>query len=368
MRQHDLALEAAKKTSKAVQPPANRDIQEPWGNVNPSQLVPGEKSKLTLDVAHDMLLDVKEQIRKLKDILTQTQSLEKQQEAMQVQGLLDNLNTLKDNLTTKIEKLTQEITTLPPNLLKLFQRIEQDCSEFLQAAKQTNKWLYRGTRGSIKSGLDAYVGKSWNERRSKDSSSEAQKVFDIALAQLGFVALRSNSIFTTADIYRAMAFGDIFLIFPIDNQSNFTYTKERDLTIYLKQIPLDKKKVDAWKMPILEILQNKLAEMKKDNKTTYFISHWVDVFKQGKPEDIIDLVISDPSRFKDYGVPDSLIKGIKYQDFTDIKKFRTKYRPKNTDLAAALNAEVEIYIHGNYYALYAAHYKQYAATYFGITS
>lgn len=164
-----------------------------------------------------------------------------------------------------------------------------------------------------------------------------------------------------------MAFGDIFLIFPIDNQSNFTYTKEKDLTIYLKQIPLDKKKVDAWKMPILEILQNKLAEMKKDNKTTYFISHWVDVFKQGKPEDIIDLVISDPSRFKDYGVPDNLLK-IKYQDFIDVKKFRTKYKPKNADLAAALTAGVEIYIHGNYYALNANHYKQYAKTYFGITS
>jgi len=366
MRQQDLALEAAKKTPKIVEPPANRDVVEPWGHVNPSQLVPGEKSMITLDVAHNMLKDVKKQISKLQQALAQTQDLEQQQEAIQAQGLLDTLNTLKDNLTAKIEKLTQEITILPPNLLKLFQRIEQDCSKFLQAAKHTNTWLYRGTQGRIKSGLDAYVGKSWNERKSKDSSSDAQTVFDIALAQLGFVALRSNSIFTTANIYRAMGFGDVFLIFPIYNQSNFTYTKEHDLTIYHIQIPVDKKKVDAWKMPILEILQNKLAELVKTNKPTDSIQFWIDIFQKNSPEQILDFVRKNKSKLKG-NVPDNLLK-IKYQDFIDVKKFRTKYKPNNADLAAALTDGVEIYIHGNYYALNANHYKQYAKTYFGITS
>ena len=354
MRQNDLALEAAKKTAKTA---ANRDVVEPWGHVNPSQLMPGEKSKITVDLARGMLTDVQDQIRKLQQVLAQTQDLEKQQEAMQVQGLLDNLNTLKDNLTAKI----QELDTIPPSLLNLFERIEQDCSEFLQAAKQTNKWLYRGSLGSTA----AYVGKSWDNRRPRDSSQQTQKIFDSLLAQLGFVALRSNSIFATADINSAIKFGEVFLIFPIDNHSNFTYTKYKDLVIKPESLPFDQEKVDVWKMPILEILQNKLAEMRKESQHTVMLDRWVGIFKHGKAGMIINVVLNFNKELKSLGVPINLLD-IKYQELVDLKKFRTKYQPKNTNLAAALNDKVEIYIHGSYYALKADDYQKYANKYFGI--
>ena len=68
-------------------------------------------------------------------------------------------------------------------------------------------------------------------RAPRDSSRTVQQYFNQCLKQLGFTALRSNSIFATSDYDHAEKFGDPYAIFPLDNRSAYTYTNQYDITL-----------------------------------------------------------------------------------------------------------------------------------------
>lgn len=99
-------------------------------------------------------------------------------------------------------------------------RIERDCSEFLTVsrARENNRFLFRGFKSARP---DFFAGRAYNERKPRDTVPKMQEAVDEWLSRNGFSALRSNSIFTTADPIVAKKYGNVYAVFP---KNGFHYT------------------------------------------------------------------------------------------------------------------------------------------------
>ena len=142
---------------------------------------------------------------------------------------LKKLQKTADAAKAKASKEKENLAGMDPKLLQYFTYIEQNCSEFLKSAQAADKFLYRGQRDTK---LPVFVGRPRADREPKDSSVEAQKLADKCLTIMGFKALRSNSIFTSADYNQADNYGTVYAIFP-KNGFDFTWSpKHDDLVIH----------------------------------------------------------------------------------------------------------------------------------------
>jgi hypothetical protein len=119
-------------------------------------------------------------------------------------------------IKNEIDKTKQQIATLQatktvknPAVDKLIKAIAKECSQVIPFYRKTETVLLRGTNGKPK----AFMGRSLNNREPKDSSSDAQRIYDTALKSMGFKALRSNSIFTTTDSAQSVNYGNVYYIF-----------------------------------------------------------------------------------------------------------------------------------------------------------
>lgn len=101
-----------------------------------------------------------------------------------------------------------------------------DCSESIKAMQTANKLLYRGVRNKANM-PEIFVGSSRKDRKPLDSGQKMQGVFDQVLADKGFIALRSNSIFCTSMYEFAVGYGPVYAIFPV-NGFKFTWSSEVD--------------------------------------------------------------------------------------------------------------------------------------------
>jgi len=142
------------------------------------------------------------------------------------------LNAAKEKATRAAEKAAEEHAKINPifdeKTLKYFAYIEANCGEYLKAVRETGKILYRGQRDSQ---APIFVGYPRENRRTKDSSEEAQKLYDKYLTMMGFSALRSNSIFTTSSEHQADEYGYVYAIFPKDGFKFTWSTKMGDLVL-----------------------------------------------------------------------------------------------------------------------------------------
>lgn len=142
---------------------------------------------------------------------------------------LKKLQKAADAAKAKASKEKANLAGIDPKLLQYFTYIEQNCSDFLKSAQAADKFLYRGQRDTK---LPVFVGRPRADREPKDSSVEAQKLADKCLTIMGFKALRSNSIFTSADYSQADNYGTVYAIFP-KNGFDFTWSpKHDDLVIH----------------------------------------------------------------------------------------------------------------------------------------
>lgn len=106
---------------------------------------------------------------------------------------------------------------LPESIAKF---IMKHCSEFLEVAKSTKNFLYRGDSNHIE---DFFIGRTKEDRNPLNSMPHEQIGFDAAIANLGFKALRSNSIFCTTKRMWAASYGRCYIIFPM-NGFDFTWS------------------------------------------------------------------------------------------------------------------------------------------------
>lgn len=192
-----------------------------------------------------------------------------------------------------------------------------------------------------------YYGNSRQDRRPKDSTRWANDLFDWCLKKLGFTALRGNSIFCTSDQDLAVDYGELYMIFPIDKASSYTYTKYDDVIIV----------GDIF----VDMINDKKLEKLRD-QVSYIIQH---------PEDYDD----DPDLIRTTNLLWKGVRGIfelmasaegqemlhdfqrktgvsaNIYDLVDVGKFEQEIHPNNSNLADGLRRQREVMISGEYYAL-----------------
>lgn len=137
------------------------------------------------------------------------------------------INELKLDLIHKL-KPGEQWKVLSSNFNKITEVvnfIRLNCSEFLQTAAQTKKFLYRGIRNEKREIFMGYPRENRPSIEGEYKTSRA-KIADSYLQAAGFKALRSNSIFCNSSEYKAGCWGETYLIFPI-NGFSFGYSKIR---------------------------------------------------------------------------------------------------------------------------------------------
>ena len=329
------------------------------------QLQPGQRHDLQLKFksASGLLSEVKQQIAVLERHKKAALELQNLKQAAEIEGLKQNMDQLRADLDKQIAELTAKLKIVPAPVKKLFAKLEKECSEYISAVKKANDWLYRGSSGS-----DEYVAKSWLTRRPKDSSRPAQELFDQMLASLGFVALRGNSIFATSDFDHAEQFGEqIYVIFPVDHRSHFTYTNEADVTLNdVSEVGVNPKKLAAVKKELHDIL----LTIKKTGKFKTVPLWLTRLLDYTKPTDFWSWqatateLTKMPAKYASQ-IPEKF-KKLDVSQLVDLEGFVHKYKPQNKNLDRALIEQVEVYISGVYYALSVAKYHEYISNYFGV--
>jgi hypothetical protein len=110
--------------------------------------------------------------------------------------------------------------------------IQKHCSEFLY--QRNSGWLYRGLDNFPP---DIYIDNSPVNREPRDTDATISRIIDQKFVEVGFKALRSNSIFCYATRIEAAAYtttnnvDDVHNIFPFNGFSFTWSSKIRDLTI-----------------------------------------------------------------------------------------------------------------------------------------
>ena len=329
-------------------------------------LLPGQTQELKinqLDQSLSLAADISHQIHMLEKRKKQAKASKNSQAVIKISQLHADLTSLEHALDAQISHLKAQQQVIPSELIPWLVKIDTDCTQYLHQVKQANKWLYRGSEGD-----DAFVSKSWLTRQPTNSNPEAQHLFDQMLAQLGFVALRGNSIFATSNFAETKQYGSkTFVIFPVDGASHFTYTNTEDLILdditdvgfteetsnQLKQellpyLLLTQKQLGDKASPVLNAL---ITQTNNTWQSWMGVQNYLDMFlKTGIPHEI-------PEKFLD---PD-LVKHA-----TTVHAFVEKWEPKHTNLAHALLTFKEVYVSGAYYALDAQKFGPYITQYFHV--
>lgn len=251
-----------------------------------------------------------------------------------VGSLIKEFQALANKVQAQINATEQEITKLKATAPKsdaadkLVKTIAKECSQVLPYYRKTQEILFRG----IDSGPTAFVGRSWNNRRTKDSDKQLQAVYDMVLKKNGFKALRSNSIFTTSDAEFAAGYGDLYYIFP-KNGFKYHWNKE------MRDLVLDNPSMIFQEGLILDLMDD--------------ASEWYEK-KTGKNIDF-DL-------YEIYGDPQGFINDLKRIKFpkaakltaeslVDFKYIKKRIGPTQTNFAQGLESGNEMVISGEYYAI-----------------
>ena len=247
---------------------------------------------------------------------------------------------------------------------ELLNSIDRGCKQYLAAVHTARKWLLRGHNP----GKDSYMATT-RYRSPKTSNPLLSKLFDQALMYLGFTALRSTSIFAISTVSTARAFGTLYIIFPVDGESTFTYTNQHDLELYhANQIPLknssQKQEMAAQLIAWIRQWATKYPDAQKRMNSMY------PPFASLKPDWSLDEIMEKVEEFcdemdipmpripsnltnwgdDDYDADDLELEDVEASDI-DIDAFVDMYQPRKDHLETALAQGVEVYITGRYYAL-----------------
>jgi hypothetical protein len=261
----------------------------------------------------------------------------------------------------RISEIVNPSTSSEPAQGEWLDAIARDCRQYLAAVKTAGKWLLRGH----KRGKDAYMAKTGN-RQPKTSSQELSDLFNSALLQLGFSAQRDNSIFATSIPIQAQSYGAVYIIFPIDGKSQFTYTNQHDLELYhIQQIPL--KNESNTQQIAAELIAWIRQWVKKYPDAQKQLNLMYPPFAGLQPTDTLEEIMEKVEEFcEEMEIPMPRIpsyltnwnnreddledEDLEFGDI-DLEAFVDMYQPRKDHLEQALKSGVEVYISGEYYAL-----------------
>ena len=155
-----------------------------------------------------------------------TDSIKKKVDALKAE-IQKEYNILKSEIATIKQQHAKDNKGATDGVDKLAKTIAKECSQIIPLYRKTKLALLRGMDNST----TAFVGRSWENRKTKDSDHKLQAYFDMYLKSQGFKALRSNSIFTTTDESQANEYGEIYYIYPKNGFAYHWYTEQTDLVI-----------------------------------------------------------------------------------------------------------------------------------------
>lgn len=294
-------------------------------------LKPGQKKDLKVKIAK--LAGLEQLENKLNRQITTADRLVVDKSV--VGPLVKEFQALAKKVQAQIAETKQEIAALKASAPKsdaaldnLIKTIAKECSQVLPYYRKAKEILLRG----VDSNTDAFVGRSWDQRRTKDSSKKLQELYDMILKKNGFKALRSNSIFTTSDMHQAMEYGELYYIFP---KNGFKY---------------------HWNKEIPDLVLDDPTQIFKESKIMDLMDAATEWYGKKTGKDIdFDLyeIMDDPQGF----IND--LKRIKYpkaatlklEDFLDFKHIQKEIGPTQTNFSAGLVSGNEMMISGEYYAI-----------------
>lgn len=254
-----------------------------------------------------------------------------------LEGLMKRLEMKKDYL----ERMKSRPTSSTVRMLDILRR---ECSDFLETAQETNMFLYRGVRSEE----SVYQGRSREDRSPKDSQNDVSEVFDAYLKELGFRALRKNSIFTTTSRGFAGNYGwTVYLIFP-KNGFSFLSTINRDLILDSMGMLADYDQLSEFTKKLRTWLE---ANVKNWDNThlgsSVAYENYTGMFRA------LNELFTDTN---DINLPQEFNKS--YDDFISAESVRENFEPNQTDLAKAMKSRSEVLISGEYWALKANDWEE----------
>jgi hypothetical protein len=325
-------------------------------------LKPGEKKPLDVKAVKlkiAKITQIKAELEKLSsaNILTKyfnkPEAFANQQLVAKMSEFHEILNAEDTKLRAELQKATASaMATQAKSFGPLVQTIQTECSQALKAYKLTHKILFRGLKKS-KTNTPAYVGRSWNERKTMNSEPEGQKVFDYALQKMGISALRSNSIFTTSDSNQAGGYGNLYIVIP-KNGFQFSWSLgDPDMVI-------DDTRV-LYKSEVLDKIMDNIDALVDKGKMADFATgyEWSEILQFEGYERAIEYL-------KNHKYPAAALKQITLDKLIDYKHIKDAIGPTNKDFVKALDSGHEVLINGEYYAFELSKFKDILSGLLGI--
>lgn len=245
-----------------------------------------------------------------------------------------------------------DYTKLKPQFDKIWDRIiAPNCKEIITNYQNTQQFLRRGTTTN----LNIYRGKSFEGRKSKDSSADFSELFDKMLVANGMEALRSNSIFATSKGGLAGNFGDPYIIFPFDG-FKFTYTNETDIVLERWSQFIDPEIYNKIQSKFDAAADESLNKVLKVETPPLSGVNWSSWEHRKGPMDPVSRLHRAIESMKIIMPNDPEIQSLTFEQLVNSKSFEKMYQPKNSNLEKAITSGVEVYIKGQYYAFVERHY------------
>ena len=265
----------------------------------------------------------------------------------------DMLDAEDAKLRAELQKATAAVMkTQAKSFGPLVQTIQKECSQALKAFKSTGKILFRGLKKN-KTNTPAYVGRSWNERKTMNSTEEGQRIFDYALQKMGISALRSNSIFTTSDSNQAEGYGNLYIIIP-KNGFQFSWAiQEPDMVIDDVS--------SLYKEAAVDIIIDNIDKLVEAGKMANDVSgvEWQEVLQFEGYERSIEYL-------RDNKYPAAALKKITLDKLIDYHHIKYNIEPTNKNFNEALVSGNEVLINGEYYAFELSKFKDILSGLLGI--
>jgi len=256
-----------------------------------------------------------------------------------IDNLLKQIDVLhRSRLVLRNQLATQ--TNQTPEIQKIWSEIEQKCSRHLELYRELEfsesffSCLYRG----IKTTVGVIHSHSPLTRRPKDSVSFVSAAYDYALESEGIQARRRNSIFASSNLDFAKEYGEAYIIFPVDNNSSYSWTGVRDLvldTTELNQM-LSQSTVEEYRESLRQITENMSLPVEvRTEANQLLIAAGVTLFE--------NLYQQGPDQIPGLHLP--------WQKLVDTKKVIRFYGVQDDNLDDAILSGHEVLISGEYYAI-----------------
>lgn len=316
----------------------------------PKPLTPGERRDI--DISADNIEGLKKinaKISKLEDSAwTQSnmyvpREVKAEFEAIK-QKTQEKLNTMYQRQLEA--KAASEIDGIPKPIHNLIQKLEEECSDIMKVYRSNGqKFLYRG----VKTGVDAFVGKPYEDRKSKDSDKVLSDLLNSALDEAGITARRDNSIFTSGNYAQASGYGhNVYAIFP-KNGFSFSYsTKIKDFVFNWNEFKTRFMNHDE----ILEIYNAIMAiwDVARDYfyPNNYSFATYKDMgylFNIKEDFDVVAKLIQEGK------LDPKFSKFIDPAEFLNAETVVKTLGIKDDDIAAAIKSNHEVVVNSEYYAI-----------------